>query len=177
MANWLQFDKIENWEFLVLQGFQYDEVTDQEITAALRDMQTLSKVDPYLEWQDDKFLMNNEQVPENRKHSYRIAALVLAFRRDGGMVKGIELDTFSNGRCCSCVGDGHHRIRSLQYQGLPAGPFELGGVIKELENLVSVAGTSIPEKASSLVAPRLLMPGRYDIKLRKRKAVSPLAYA
>lgn len=89
MANWLNLKKLENWEFPVFQGFQYDHVDDATIALALADFENLAQVDPLLDWEDDRWLSENENIP---------------------MQHGISLDTFLANKCCSCIPNGHHRI-------------------------------------------------------------------
>ena len=64
MANWLNLKKLENWEFPVFQGFQYDHVDDATIALALADFENLAQVDPLLDWEDDRWLSENENIPD-----------------------------------------------------------------------------------------------------------------
>jgi hypothetical protein len=171
VANWLTLSKIEQWKHLVFLGFQYDDVTDDEIFAALNDQSRLACVDCHVEWQDDGWLAGEATIPNERKHAYRVASIVRALDSGNVLLKAISLDTFSAGRCRSAVGDGHHRIRALQYLGLDCAPFSLGGVISQLNELVRLAGTTCPEFAQRYFSKELLAPAADDIKPRKKKAV------
>lgn len=135
---------MQDWDFPFHRGFQYDDITDEHIAAALVDVDNLACVLPDIEWQCDGWLERNQTIPAGRKHAYRVAALVHAFRGENVLKNGISLDTFCVSQCCSCVPDGHHRIRALQYLGFPAGPFWLGGHVEPLEDLVRLAGTTPP---------------------------------
>jgi hypothetical protein len=97
------------------------------------------------------------------KHAYRVAALVRAFRAGERMHRTISVDTFTNGQCSSCICNGHHRIRALQFMGVPAGPFGLSGLLDELEGLVLLAGAQCPADAESYFAPALLQTETDDV--------------
>lgn len=167
MANWLKFKKIEDWETLTLLGFQYDSITDEQIGRAIGDLETLKDVDTSIDWEDDRWLSRCTTVPEDQKHTYRIAALVNAFTSSSPMQKSITLDTFSDGQCCSCVTNGHHRVRALQYLGMEQGPFNLNGIVDQLENLVSIAGSECPEEFKKYFSKKLLKRYAEDIAIRK----------
>lgn len=141
MSNWLAINKIENWDFSVLLGFQYDDIPDEHIEDALNDSKLLPLVDAKKDWEDDHFLAETPQIPDARKHAYRVAAIIDSIRRGERISHAIELSTFANGNCVSCVTNGHHRIRAFQFLGLTAAPFSLDGMVDELERLVTVAGT------------------------------------
>lgn len=169
MANWLKFKKIEDWEVLTLLGFQYDSITDDQIARAIGDLETLKNVDPSIDWEDDRWLSRCKSVPDDQKHAYRVAALVKAFMSSSPMQESITLDTFSNGQCCSCVSNGHHRIRALQYLGMEQGPFNLSGIVSHLENLVSIAGSECPSEFRKYFSQKLLTGDADDIVIRKTK--------
>jgi hypothetical protein len=164
MANWLDFQKMQDWDYLFFTGFQYDDIPDAHIDEALADVTNLNQVNPALDWEGDSWLAGNESIPSSRKHAYRVAALVHAFRTGELLKKGISLDTFHVQKCRSCVGDGHHRVRALQYLGLTAGPFWLGGHVDALEALVEIAGTVPPPDAARYCAPKLLSLESDDIQ-------------
>lgn len=162
MANWLTLSKICEWEGAIHPGFQYDSITDSEITSALNDDYN-SEIDPNLDWENDSELYFNESIPEEFKHSYRVAALVRDFRNGNLMHRSIELDTYVMGTCRSCVPNGHHRIRALQYLGLLSAPFGLSGHVDILEDLVAIAGTTCPPEAYQYVSADLLTQDDNDI--------------
>jgi hypothetical protein len=162
MANWLTLDKICEWEGALFPGFQYDSITDEEITNALSD-DYIAKVDPNLDWENDSELYLNESIPEEFKHVYRVAALVRDFKKGNLMRYSIELDTYTMYNCRSCIPNGHHRIRALQYLGLLSAPFGLCGDVDLLEELVAIAGTECPSEARLYVEAPLLVKEPDDI--------------
>lgn len=165
MANWLKLDKIEQWDYLFLLGFQYDSVTDAAIEAALLDFEQLAQVDPNLDWEDDVWLSRNTNIDDSNKHAYRVAALVHAMCTGHPIENAIELDTYNVSRCLSCIGNGHHRIRAIQYLNIPAAPFSLSGHVDPLEELVTLAGVDGPGGAfEQFFAPHLLEVDEWDIK-------------
>lgn len=175
MANWLSFEQLSRWDALVLLGFQYDAVTDADIAAALSDTSTIQHIDTRIDWEDDAWLDNFPGIPDDKKHGYRVAALVAELQAGGQLQQAIELDTFCIGRCCSGVANGHHRVRALQYLGFPVAPFSLGGHLDLLERLVKKAGTQCPESLQRFIAPRLLAmdpenDGVAPIRLRRKRA-------
>lgn len=157
MAHWLTFDAMQHWELPVLTGFQYDDVPDAHILEALADRPRLMRVDPARDWEDDGWLAACTSIPNERKHAYRIARLVHEFQHGQVMHHGIALDTFNAQRCRSAVGNGHHRVRALQFLGLSAGPFWLGGHLHLLHALLELAGTSPPRVAARFCATNLLV--------------------
>lgn len=168
MANWLVFERVKAWEAAVLPLFQYDRVTDADIAAALADDANLQHVDTRIEWEDDDWLRANTAIPESRKHAYRVAALVKAFQSGEVMTRPIFLDTFLLDRCGCGVGDGHHRIRALQFLGVPAGPFALSGHLTPLEDLVRTAGCTLPQEHAAFFAQRFHAPEEDDVVPRNR---------
>jgi len=54
-----ELKKLENWEFPVFQGFQYDHVDDATLASALADFENLAQVDQLLDWEDDRWLSEN----------------------------------------------------------------------------------------------------------------------
>lgn len=162
MANWLEFKKIALWEYPVFHGFAYDHIPDDKIKAAV-DHPLLEQVNVSLDWEDDEFLVNEQRIPEEDKHAFRVAALVKSFSSGQPMQESIELDTFSIGQCASCVPNGHHRVRALQYLGLTAGPFALSGSLDELEGLVILAGRKAPDEAINFVETHLMQTTEDDV--------------
>jgi hypothetical protein len=165
MANWLAFDKIEDWDYAVILGFQYDEVPDEDIAAALSDVSHLDQVNTYKDWEDDSWLHGNKTIPEHKKHAYRVAALVRELQLGGRLKNSISLDTYAVGQCRSCICNGHHRIRAMQYMGMTAGPFNLAGSIDALESLVMVAGVAAPTEFAHLFDSILLEYSDEDITI------------
>jgi hypothetical protein len=162
MANWLQFDKLKQWDYLVMPFFQYDDVPDAHIYEALQDP-GLAHVDVQLDWEDDQWLSAAGHIPEARKHAYRVAALVQAFQSGQPMSAAIELDTFHVLRCGCSIGNGHHRIRALQYLGTDCGPFALSGRLTPLEELVAEAGCNPPEPFRAYFSPAVWLPSPEDV--------------
>lgn len=156
MANWLIFSKISKWADLLLPGFQYDGVSDADITSALANSSVITSIDTNLDWEDDEYLSGTPDVAEDKKHAHRIAALVHEFRVCGNMRNAVEIDTFRIDRCCSGVTNGHHRIRAMQFLGVECGPFSLSGSLDMLEDLVRVAGTECPAEFRRYFGPSLL---------------------
>lgn len=165
MANWLTFNKIAAWDYLFHLGFAYDDIPDEAIQAALDDPERLAKVDTSLDWEDDRWLAETPDIQEAQKHAYRIAALVRDFQAGELMEHAIWLDTYNVARCRSCVSNGHHRIRALQFLGLTAGPFALSGLLDPLEDLVRLAGCEPPREAMNYCVPTLLCTLADDIVL------------
>lgn len=163
MANWLHFEKMKEWDSAVLPFFQYDAISDDLITQALQNQAVLQHVNPTLDWEDDHWLTACATVSDEHKHAYRVAALVQAFRNGQPMHSSIHLDTFNLG-CCGCgVSNGHHRIRALQYLGVPCGPFGLSGYLDPLEDLVRLAGMELPSEFSSYFDEHLLQTSEDDV--------------
>lgn len=163
MANWLVFEQVKAWDAAVLPLFQYDGVTDEAIAAALSDEANLSHVNPSIDWEDDHWLQACTTIPVEHKHAYRVAALVRAFQAGSSMSRPIYLDTFLLGQCGCGVGDGHHRIRALQFLGVPAGPFALSGYTTLLNELVRTAGCAVPQEHAKYFASRFLAPEDDDV--------------
>lgn len=162
MANWLLFDKLRGWES-PLPLFQYDGVPDTDIAKALSDLGSLSRVDVHIDWEEDVWLARATHVPEHLKHAYRVAALVHHLRSGALLCNPIELDTFAMHTCGCGVTNGHHRIRALQFLGVPFGPFSLSGYLKPLEDLVQHAGIAAPLDSSTYFHPRLLLSSPDDV--------------
>ncbi len=147
MSNFLKFAAFDEWDHSLIQGFQYDSISDADIDVALLDFEKVSLINSSLDWEDDAYLMQTCDIPESQKHAYRVAAIVHSIRRHG-ISSAIELDTYSSGQCCSCVPNGHHRVRALQYLGIDYGPFDLSGSLDALEDLVRLGHTEVrPEHA------------------------------
>jgi hypothetical protein len=157
MANWLNFEKIQEWEYICIPGFQYNSINDEQISRALSDFENLKYVRPDIDWEDDSWLASNKTIDTTQKHAYRVATLVSTFRSGDLMQHGISLDTFSNMQCCSCVSNGHHRIRALQYLGLDCGPFWMMGLVDELQALLRLAEVKPPAEAVKYCTPELLV--------------------
>jgi len=155
MANWLTFENVKAWRATPQPFFQYDSIPDEHISAALTNLAVLSRVDTRLEWEDDRWLRACRAVPDEHKHAYRVAALVRELRDGGALQQPIMLDTFLLGQCGCAIGNGHHRIRALQYLGVPCGPFSLSGYLAPLEELVRLAGTTVPPMFAHLFNPWL----------------------
>lgn len=119
--------------------FQYDHVSDKQILEALNDVESLSKVNPDLDWEDDSFLYDTDTVKEEDKHAYRIAALIRSIQKEG-VKHAIEFDTFSMDRCLSSIPNGHHRIRALQYLSIDIVPFCMNGHLDLIEPILAYAG-------------------------------------
>lgn len=136
-VNYLYLNKLSLWDYPIWTNFQYDEISDEDIYSALQDL-NLANVDPNLDWEDDMWLLEYD-IPENKKHSYRVASLVKEYRKNGKFNNIIELDTFAMD-CGFCIPNGHHRIRAYQFLGIDAVPFGLNGDLDELEELVKCAG-------------------------------------
>lgn len=166
MANWLYLDKIEGREFSLIMGFQYDSVSDAQILRALGDPQVLCQVSPALDWEDDEWLAESTAVACDDKHAYRVAALVALLQEGGTLTQPIELDTFLAGRCANGIGNGHHRIRALQYLGVPVAPFSLSGALDMLEDLVKGAGAPGPGVHAQYFSPELIDASDDDIPLK-----------
>jgi hypothetical protein len=169
MANWLDFSSIANWDWVCISGFQYDSVTDDEISRALAQSEIIDNVDPNIDFEDDEWLADTDRISDDQKHAFRVAALVAMIRRGGKLREPIILDTFNVRQCCSCVANGHHRVRALQYLGYAAGPFSLSGTVSLLKELVAVAGVAPPDDVLTWCEPALAKMQRYDIRSSARK--------
>jgi hypothetical protein len=165
MANWLRFDKIEIWDFAFIAGFQYDKITDRLIAEALADEENVAQVDTSLDWEDDDWLRDLESVPDTRKHAYRVAALVRDFQSGAVMCDAISMDTFTVSKCASCVTNGHHRVRALQYLGVPAAPFSLSGSLDVLKDLVQLANVEGAGDFAHYFSPSLAFSKQEDVSL------------
>jgi hypothetical protein len=153
MANWLNLEEMRNWSGIIFLGFQYDDIPDDDIDRALAD-DALFSINTDLDWEDDKVLRESQRIPDRLKHAYRVAALVKSIETRK-LEKAIELDTFCTVRCRSCIPNGHHRIRALQYLGFDSAPFSLSGHLDSLEELVRIAGVKCPENAGRFVKSEL----------------------
>ena len=94
----------------------------------------LSKVDIERDWQDDT-LFDDSSMDFEFVHALRIAVLILSIERGNG-VKPVFLDTMVGGDCCSCIFDGHHRIRALQYLGYTHFPVSCSGEVRLINQIV-----------------------------------------
>ena len=156
MANWLNFERLKQWNALMFPLFQYDDISDDTITQALRDVRNVAQIPIHKDWEDDIWLAQHALIPEELKHAYRVAALVQALQRGDRLKRPISLDTFVLEHCGCAVNDGHHRIRALQYLGVAAGPFALGGHLDLLEEVVMLAGCDAPTEHAHYFEERLL---------------------
>lgn len=129
---WIDLKRLEEWDWPERAGFAYDEIKDEEIIAYLVSDKSQLDVDISIEWQDDKESLKRNEW--KTFHAKRIAALVREMT-EGKPIKPVELDTFANVRCPSCIVDGHHRIRALQYLGFEKIPAYCSGLVEELEFL------------------------------------------
>lgn len=139
MANWLSLQKLREWDYPAWALFQYDTVTDAQITKALADPR-VAEVDTALDWEDDTWLARNPDIQDDEKHAYRVAAIVRQLTTDAPLREPVMLDTYSVASCGCCITNGHHRLRALEYIGMPAAPFALAGDLDALEDLVRLAG-------------------------------------
>jgi hypothetical protein len=136
-VNLIPFEALAQWKYPFIQGFQYDDITDSLIDQALFST-IVDKVNIDIEHEDDKFLLK-ANYPEEYKHALRIAAIVKHLHRGGKLNKPIEIDTFWINTCCSCIGDGHHRLRALQYVKADCFVASLSGEIQELDKLIELS--------------------------------------
>jgi hypothetical protein len=166
MANWLNFEKVKTWSVTPLPFFQYDPIPDELIAQALADTAVLAQVDTQIDWEDDRWLRQCRDVPDEHKHAYRVAALVKELLTGSRLRHAIMMDTFLLGQCGCGIGNGHHRIRALQYLGVPCGPFGLSGYLDPLEDLVRTAGATVPDEFKHLFSPELLAAAPDDVVLR-----------
>lgn len=163
MANWLAFEKVKEWSAAPWPFFQYDAIPDELISKALTNTAVLTQVDTRLDWEDDHQLRLCSAVPDEHKHAYRVAALVNELRAGGQLQRAIQIDTFLLDRCGCGIDNGHHRIRALQYLGVPCGPFGLSGYLGPLEELVRTAGAVVPAEFQHLFSPELLAAAPDDV--------------
>jgi len=157
MNHWLNFEKIQDFDFIIYKGFQYDDITDADILKALAASDALSKVDTNCDWEFDTCFRKTDETSLMQNHAYRIAALVLELNSGGKIKNRIEIDSFAMQSCCSCVNNGHHRIRALQYLGLKSGPFSLSGDLDVMDELVVIAGDVCPDNATHFFNEELLI--------------------
>ena len=129
----ITFDKISKWEYPVYIGFQYDDITNDQINTALNS-QLLDNVDPNIDWEDDTYLDNYNELDGLMKHAFRVAAIIKALK-NGGLVKPVSIDITGKQDCCSCVSNGHHRIRALQYQLFDFFPAYCSGYVDEIKKI------------------------------------------
>ncbi len=120
-------------EAVSLPMFQYDDIDNDQIAAALADP-NLCNVNPEIDWEVDHFLYRSTSIADSNKHAYRVAALVVAISTVG-LINPIEFDTGHLWDCGFGVPNGHHRVRALQYLGIDTVPFSMCGytsVIKKV---------------------------------------------
>ena len=132
-VSWISFEKIKNWTHPVRKGFQYDSISNELIVMALAHPY-LNKIDISIDWEDDHALREQKDIHEELKHPLRIAKLIEHIRNDGG-INPVDLDTYSN--CCSCICNGHHRIRALQFLGYDCFPAYCSGIVSLINDLTN----------------------------------------
>jgi hypothetical protein len=133
-VNMISFKRINTWEAASLRGFQYDNVTDNMIKKALK-YPKLDNIDCNIDWEDDEFLQNDDSVKDTLKHAIRVAKLIQIISAGGGVIP-ITIDTFCADYCCSCVSNGHHRIRALQYLGYTHFPASCSGIVSLINKII-----------------------------------------
>lgn len=136
-VNFLSLEKMRTWDYPVFRAFQYDDVSDEQISAALKDIESIKLVDPLIDWEDDDYLSKNNIIEENLKHAYRVASIVLSIK-DKGILSAIEIDTYSCNKCGFCIPNGHHRIRAFEFMGIDVVPFSLNGECDIIEDLCAL---------------------------------------
>lgn len=137
------FESLTHWDYILFHGFQYDGVTDALIEEAF-EHPDLMKVDPTIGWEDDIFLLNHSMRDE-LKHPMRIARIIECLL-SGELLYPIEIDMFCVDKCLSCVTDGHHRVRSLQYMGFDAAPFSISGYMDSIDELLAINKILLAER-------------------------------
>lgn len=125
---------ILEWDYSYFEGFQYDWITDKEITEALTHP-VLEKLDITIEHEADYDSLHD--IPVRDYHILRVAVLV-NYLHEHVLVKSIGIDTIYQNKCCSCIGDGHHRIRALQYLKAAQILCDLQGCVSELDKLLDL---------------------------------------
>lgn len=111
-VNMISFKQFRNWE--MFNGFQYDWIMNKRHIEPALNYHNLHLIDPNIDWEDDVFLMEDSSIREGLKHPVRVAALIKLVLNGGGVVP-ISIDTFTSHICRSCIPNGHHRVRMLQY--------------------------------------------------------------
>lgn len=119
--------------------FQYDYITDDQINLALSNIELLSKVNPKLDWEVDCFLYNTDECAEEMKHAYRVASIINSILAQG-IEHPIEFDTFTMFKCYSCITNGHHRIRALQFLKINIMPLSISGALDIIEQILQQCG-------------------------------------
>jgi len=125
--------QMASWKFPAWTGYQYDSISDELINEALNHPD-IKHIDINIDWEDDKFLQDHN-MREEMKHPMRIAKLVIHFRNSGA-VYPVSIDTYARNYCKSCVSNGHHRIRALQFMGYDSFPAYCAGVVDVIEELL-----------------------------------------
>jgi hypothetical protein len=132
---YVKFKHIEKWDYSIWKGFQYDYISDEMITNALN-YSNLDNIDLNIDWEDDYLLQNDNSISDEFKHAIRIAGLVKKIQSNGiEIIQPIIIDTFTVETCCSCIYNGHHRIKALQYLKYDRFPASLNGYNSELKKL------------------------------------------
>lgn len=116
-VDWISFEKIRNWSFSLIPGFAYDNVRDSEIEEAIN-LQMFENIDISKDWQDCRNLSyyNGNSSSSYNFHILRIAKLVSIIVA-GTAIRPITIDTFCRYSCPSCVSDGNHRLRAMEFIG------------------------------------------------------------
>jgi len=100
-ANFLSLSKMRTWTFPIFNTFQYDKISDNEIAAAIEDIENINLVNPLIDWEDDQFLTKNVRISDSIKHAYRVAAIALSIK-EVDILSAISLNTAHSIRCGSC---------------------------------------------------------------------------
>lgn len=135
-AEYVLFSTFQNIDFL-FNGFQYDSITDEDIKYCLN-LDFLDKINIDIDWEDDYFLYNTNIVPESLKHAVRIAKIVQCILNGNFLMNPVSFDTFSEYNCLSCINNGHHRIRALQFLGYEGFPVTLSGELDFIDSIKKV---------------------------------------
>lgn len=138
--DYLSIKKLREWDWPMHKAFNYDDVTDEQIAAALADQDNLDRVDVKKDWECDGFLNSRFGFGEQTTHIYRIAAIAKSLINNPILNMPIEFDTFCGDDYGFCVHNGHHRIRAAEFIGLDVLPFSLSGYIEILDDLIEFAG-------------------------------------
>lgn len=119
--------------------FQYDYITDDQINLALSNIELLSKVNPKLDWEVDYFLYSTDECTEEMKHAYRVASVINSILSEG-IENPVEFDTFSMFKCHSCITNGHHRVRALQFLKINILPLSMSGSCDIIDYVLQQCG-------------------------------------
>lgn len=131
------FASLDNFEFPI-NGFAYDNITDQDIEKCLSDSTNLSSIDTKKEWQDDDFLANSKDIKDELKHAYRVAKIVQEIMNGTFIMNPVHFDTFIMDSCMSGISDGHHRIRALKYLEYVSVPVLMNGDLDIISSIIKI---------------------------------------